>query len=240
MKRVVFLMLCSLSLLAMAAQGDVTTLIAVEDTYVDSVDSSGSGITGSETELSIQGYAPGFRSLESYQASYLKFDLSDIPDNAVITGAVFGIYYSGQNTGLYSAADPYAYLHYVGSDAWSEGSLNWNDADTLNVDNQAIEDESKPMPDEDEAIEWDLFSGVGFNWTNWQDDLEDNYISLLMTVEDMDINNYANFYSSEYDIESMRPYLNLTYSVVPEPTSMTLVLVGLSGYLTAKRRKHSR
>jgi len=239
MKRLAGMFFCMLLLSVAGVQGDVIRLTAIEDTYVDSMDTS--GVFGNEELLNIQGTAPGMFSLGSIQQTFLKFELEGaIPENAMITAAVFGIYYAGQQSGGFTTADPSAFLYYVSDDTWSEDTLDWDAAQSLGSNPDPLTGDPYTLGDEDTAHEWDLFSGSGFNWTGWQVDLDDGYISFLMTVELEEVNNYANFYSSEYGTASMRPYLDITYTVVPEPTSMALTLIGISSLAAIRKKSNNR
>jgi hypothetical protein len=232
MKRLAWVLVCGMGLLVTGAQGWID-LTLTDDTYVD--DASTSSSYGGEDFLRIQGTSGGIFSNGSVQRTFLKFTLNDIiPSDAVITDAVFGIFYAGQNDGGFTTSDPSAYLYYVSDDDWDEDTLNWNDSELLNASSDSVTGNSKSFSAVGVEQEWDLFSGSGFNWTNWQDDLEDGFISLQLAIELDSINNYAQFYSGQNDDESLHPYLKVEYYVVPEPAGILLFMAGI-GYLTRKK-----
>jgi hypothetical protein len=203
-----------LSLPAMA----VPTLMP--ELYDAVVDSAGKTVS---SQLSVQGYHSGVGSFGSVQRSYLMFDLSSIPDNATVISATFGMHLDGINQGTFNSGDPSTGLNYVEDDAWTEDGIDWDNAPGASyggdyqdtVDNQ--------------NYEWDIFSGTDFQW-GWAPDLVDNRISLMIDTQFEGMNNWAHF---------SKPYLSIDYTVpaVPEPTVMTLSLIGLASVAVAKRKK---
>lgn len=184
------------------------------------IDSAGKSVS---SPLSVQGYHSGVGSFGSVQRSYLMFNLSSIPDNATVISATFGMYLDGINQGSYYSCDPSTGVYYVGNDSWTESTINWTNAPAPSyggdyqdtVDNQ--------------NYEWDIFSGTDFQW-GWASDLVDNRISLMIDTQFEGVNNWAHF---------SNPYLKVDYTVpsVPEPTVMTLSLIGLASVAVAKRKK---
>ena len=86
-------------------------------------------------------------------------------------------------------------------------------------------DEQSLVVDEGYHI-WNLLSDSGpFSWDNYSSDLNDGYISFLIKPRDEDRNNYANFYSSEYTTEELRPFLTIEY--LPEPATIFLLSLGI-------------
>lgn len=231
MKRGVFVFLCLLGLPAVGAQGLVAPLNPADDSYVDSEDA---GPFGGDDFLNVQGTSNGVLALGSVQYTFLKFDLSPLPAGAIVTGAEFGIFYAGQNGGGMTTQDPFVFLHYVGNDKWSEDTLNWTAAGSLGAAPEAVGSDPMMPGDVGDPLKWDLFSGDGFTWTDWQGDLQDGFISFRMRVESLDVNNYANFYSKESGNPALWPYLKVTYTVIPEP-SVTALLLG--GWLMSRRKR---
>jgi len=234
MKRLAWGLVCGMGLLVAGAQGEWADLRLTDDTYVDNANTSDS--YGGADYLRIQGTSDSgpFRN-GSIQCTFLKFTLDDIiPSDAVITDAFFGIYYAGQNTGGFTSGAPSAFLHYVSDDSWNESTLDWDESLMLDVSSDPIMGNPRSFSEPGVEQEWDLFSNSGFNWTNWQNDLTDGFISLQLTIELDDINNYAQFYSGNYDDEGLHPYLKVNYHVIPEPAGALLFLTGI-GYLARKR-----
>jgi hypothetical protein len=211
---------------------------AIEDAMVDS--DSNTTNYGSSTTLSIQGFAEGVGSLGSEQISYLKFDLSSIPDNAQIISATFGVYYYQRNPGGFGSAVPEVTLYYVSDDSWDEDTITYN----TQPSSSSISDPFSPTvqlttSNDDQYITWNLLgpaaSGV-YSWqSNYTPDLTDNFISLLMQPLEFDTNNYGRFYSTNNEI--YRPYLAISYTVVPAPGAVVLGCIGLGVVHFMRRRR---
>lgn len=200
---------------------------AVEDATVDSSETTTN--YGNDQQLSIQGSTEDFFALGSVKQTYLSFDLSEIPDNAEITSAVFAINLIETNDGGFQTIDPYASLHYVEDDNWTQATITFDTAPANNTDHI---DEQTLMEDAGYYY-WDLFSNAGdYNWSDYVIDLDDNRITLMIRTLDQDLNNNAYFHSSESTIENTQPYLSITY--IPEPATIIILSMGT---LMIKRRK---
>jgi hypothetical protein len=184
------------------------------------VDSAGNTVS---SQLSVQGYRSGVGSFGSVQRSYLMFDLSSIPDNATIISAEYGMYLDAFNKGTYNSSDPSTGLYYVEDDTWTEGDIDWD-----NAPNASYGGDYKDTVDNQYYV-WDILNGTDFQWA-WLGDLVDNRISLMIDTQFEGVNNWAHF---------SNPYLSIDYTVpaVPEPTVMTLCLIGLSSAAVAIRKK---
>ena len=183
---------------------------------------------GGEAVLAIQGTDDGMFGLPSKKESYLKFDLSEIPDDAEIVSAVFGIYmFATSDEG--GMVPSHASLHYVADDSWVESGITWATKPDFEAD---YIDEEWEMADI-RYYEWDLFSNAGTSiWLNYADDLAADVVSLMLKVSTYDEveNNFADFNSRE--AATMQPILDIVY--VPEP--MTIALLGLGGLFLRRRR----
>lgn len=214
---------------------DATVKIGINDDASEYSDDN----FGLDTLLSVQGTTG--ENPDSWQQSFLKFDLSGIPDNAVIETAVFGIYlyeYTDADT-IDNPSNPWVVVYYVGDDSWIEtgtGAINWdNQPDDADIDDGYIQ-AWQETTSVDENYEWNLLDETTTFW--WDDpevDLLDNNITLMIAVEDDGVNNYARFYSSEAG--DSHPYLNITYTVIPEPSSMILGGLGIGVFGALRRRK---
>jgi len=217
------------------ANATFVELRPVDDAYVDNVNTAMN--YGGLDVLRIQGDAGGVSSFGSSQRIYLKFDLksAEIPSNAVITSAVFGIYLAEINKGIFNAEDPYSTLHYVGNDSWQESSINWNNRP--NFESSAFEEISKDTIEDSLYYEWNLLSGTGFQWTKYADDLadDDGYISVMLKTQFEDKNTRAIFNSDENAVN--KPYLRITYDVIPEPATMALLMMGMGGMVAFRKKK---
>jgi hypothetical protein len=188
-------------------------------------------IRGGEEELMVRGYSDAipFYSLESNKRTYLKFDLSQIPDGAEIISARFGIFFSEGNGPGGNTMDPAAALYLVEDDTWQEMTVTWD------IQPDAVAgyvDDTVAMTDlGDNYHYWNLLSDLGENsWSSYVDDLEDDILTLMLVTSDEDQNNYAKYNSRE--AATMQPILEITY--IPEP--MTIALLGLGGLFLRRRR----
>ena len=206
----------------------------VGDATVDSLDST---IRGDEGELMIQGFNLGPYSLNSKKRTYLMFDLTQIPDEAEITSAEFGIYFFEGNGPGGNTIDPVATLYLaedkVNNVMWDEMSITWGNEP---VNSGGSIDSDKAMPGATpKYYTWNLLSDLGddeWSLTEQEADLQDNFISFMLATSYEGENNSAKFYSEEAAI-GVQPYLNITYAI-PEP--LTITLLGFGG-LFLRRRK---
>jgi uncharacterized protein YegL len=134
-------------------------------------------------------------SCSNYQKrSYLKFDISSIPEYAVITGATLSLYrYSGDSTSQTIGA-------YTVSNSWNEDDITWNNAPT----NFNLVD-STDVGDPNGRKEWDVLSAA-------QDAQSGSGIvnfALKFTSESGYKRQY--FYSEECSCTTQRPELIITY-----------------------------
>ena len=162
--------------------------------------------------------------------SWLKFSLSEVPDNSIINTAFleitlgwdhsvrsgFEIYKSsfdswGGNTGIQFPNGNDGVISYKRTYFYHFGATS---TDYYYEPFKTYKLELNP------------------NNINWAGELQDNYLSIQIKPEGMegreyDVTNYFTFYD---------PKLTLTYSV-PEPSALSLLAVGLGGLAMMRRRR---
>lgn len=160
--------------------------------------------------------------------AYLMFDLTEIPDNSVITHASLWLYLRSDNTGL---ATP-VYVHQVGDDSWNENEITWN---------------NQPGSATSTTLAGRTLSGNG--WRDWDlmqlglwdyaSDLTDNDLSLLVKfLYEGSGSDWDKFRSREdtYSGGTRHPYLYIEYQPIPIPAAAWLLGSGLIGLVAVRRR----
>ncbi|MBN1555040.1 MAG: DNRLRE domain-containing protein [Phycisphaerae bacterium] len=154
--------------------------------------------------------------------SILKFDLSEIPNSATILGATLHLY-------CLATCDEYVYAYRVSDDNWDENTVTWNTylPDTTDPAKSTYLDTQRVyVPSNGDYWEtWNLMA------LNWQADLADNLLTLMLTADPQSSHYYspANMASKEYELGSKIPYIEIEYT--PEPASLTLMALGVMALL---------
>lgn len=176
--------------------------------------------------------------------SYFKFDLSSIPNNAVISTAALKLYGSASWStapGFVTPYDRYPYFYYVDDDSWSDESINW--------DNKPAYGELLGMMYPGSAFSWSTLYFTYDGADNWDEyfDLEDDYLSIVGMIGDtLEYFSSYSAYSSLYGQSGPTLLLEYTVSeipdppqeVVPEPSSFILLSVALLGFFAVGRIKN--
>jgi hypothetical protein len=167
-------------------------------------------------------------SVASALSSYLKFDLSAIPDGAVLQSAVLSIR-TLTNPGAYNVA-----LTRVSNDNWVESTLTYNTRPDLSGTTNVLVASAAVTGNPS------YYTNIAFGsaWSQFSDDLSDNFLSLKLTR--VSGTGTANFASSENAANYYWPYLTIAYQTpVPIPGAVWLLGTGLLG-LVAIRRRHKK
>ena len=135
--------------------------------------------------------------------TYIQFDLSFIPDNAVITDAILRLYqYDLWGSGTFSIGA------YTVTEDWKEDKVtSHNRPEALTKPEHTTTIITKPI--DGKWIDWhigDLVNG-------WLDGSIKNYGVLLKAVDEDTINTFASFRASEYSYPSERPKLVIHYHI---------------------------
>ena len=152
----------------------------------------------------------------SHYISYLKFDLSSISDDFIISSATLNLYATSSQT------SPYIYK---AEDDWDEEAITWlTKPDSVG----AIADRGTWTTITDQWVSFDLY-----NWT-YAPDLADDALTIALYAYGNDGSNRSYFATKEYPDPDLVPYLQITG--IPEPA--TIVLLGF-GSLALLRRKRA-
>lgn len=187
---------------------DILAVYPVDDAYVKSDEPD---ITHDTAGLSI-GYMGN-----SITRSYLKFNISAIPDGQTIVSAELEFDFA-----FISFPRPTIGAYYLENDSWTESTLTWNNAPTTF---------SFPPRDAREVFSDDL------SWTVDVDVVaayyDDDIYSVVMKLPSEIPGSMAIFASSEALISDWFPILTIEYQPIPEPA--TFVLLGLGGMMLRKK-----
>ena len=157
-----------------------------------------------------------FNDGNDYTYTYIKFNLSVLPDDPVITHATLSL------KGIVLAPAAEVCLYIVTED-WLEETITFNDQPSYTLDGKLTQ-----LPDG--YLGWNVFDVTDIV-KSWIDGTYDNY-GFRLTIMDGQYGNYG-LYSSDYSYQSDRPKLEI--DVIPEPASIILILCGVAGIICKRR-----
>jgi hypothetical protein len=168
-------------------------------------------------------------SYENQYRSFLRFDLSTIPDTYQISQAVLHLYRYEHTQNNYTLID----LHHVASDSWTEGGITWNNAPAYGAQLGA-----KTILYTDPQAAWTTFDLFGIAGWDWSADLSDDAVSLMLKLNnESEYGRYAAFWSKEH--LSLIPSLEITANAVPLPGAVLLLGAGMARLVAYARRRKS-
>jgi hypothetical protein len=134
--------------------------------------------------------------------TYIKFDLSTVPANAVVVDADLKLYhYGGPGT------DDFTIGLYNVTSAWDESTITWNLQPTCSIDAEITSDITAG------AITWESWD-IDTLVHTWLDGSITNYGVVLKDTDEALINSIAYFRSSDYTTDiSKRPELVIDYYI---------------------------
>ena len=182
-----------------------------KDSYINSFFSSPDYSAGTYPDLSIgnpfaETVTPIFKKFDYIQIAYdtlrsfLQFDLSLLPANAIITNANLKLY---QYYTL-GSEDLIIGLHQV-TETWEEDTINWNNKPNyLSVPESIV----SVTVGETTWLSWDITALL----QGWLDGSITNHGLMLKSTEEFSDNSYIACYSSDYmDDPALRPKIEIDY-----------------------------
>ena len=181
------------------------------------------------------------------QRTLLQFDLSALPTGGTIQSATMTLF--ARPWGFYYNPNQLPMDIFRVIVPWEEMETAWDLASTGNPWNPGAEGAfvgtdgvaggtpyatSNVNPDHDgQPITWDLTQLV----SEWYGGTHSNYGLMLLSQPE----NYAHFYSREYDVTEFTPRLEVTVNPVPAPSTLVgLVSIGLVGAIGYAGRRRKR
>lgn len=185
---------------------------------------------------------------------YLGFDLFSNTSlrDAILQGGTIDSYklyaYNVRNFAMGDAVigDVITKTHYVNNDNWWEGPYgNWttiessDPLDGMTYNNQVGYNEFLASENENDANKWYAwgFPSTAFSSGGVNDN--PNYLSLAMVPNALDKPSswwLVSSFASKENLSNPHPYLEVNLSPVPEPTTLSLLGLGLLGCIFKKRK----
>jgi hypothetical protein len=207
-------LLFSLSAKSVSAQVGEVALKPTDDTYVDSSNPNSS--YGEQNYLQITNYNSGINSAYA-SIVWLKFNLSSVPDGAVIDGATLQLYTSSVtgsfSVNAYSGSD---FLNVSGVVSWTELTLTYSNMPSYNTTSM----DSVLVATNNQRYNWSVVDAL-------RDALNSTARTVTMILLDPSPSGLASsisFNSKESSISDYAPTLTVHWSgVVPEYPSFLIL-----------------
>jgi hypothetical protein len=157
---------------------------------------------GSSEDLDVYAWTQGGNL--NINRAYLDFNLSSIPNNAVITSATLYLYYNPTNSGAYTHSGNNAFSIYRLTSPWLEDTINWN---------------NQPSIDSSVIVNVPASTSGTQNYSINVSSLIQNIVNnsafsygLTMRLDDESPFNVVMFASSDHPDTSLHPMLVVTYN----------------------------
>jgi hypothetical protein len=230
------ILLFSLSAESVSAQAGEVTLKPIDDTYVDS--SNPSSNYGEQNYLQITNYNSEVNS--AYESiAWLKFNLSSVPDGAVIDGATLQLRTSNVtgfvisfNVNAYSGSD---FLNVSAVVSWTELTLTYSNMPSYNTTSM----DSVLVATNNQWYNWSVVDAV-------RDALDSTARTVTLVLLDPSPHGLVSsisFNSKEFNLSDYAPTLTVHWSdIVPEfPTFLFLpfyIMATLIAVIAYRKRTH--
>jgi hypothetical protein len=230
------ILLFSLSAESVSAQAGEVTLKPIDDTYVDS--SNPSSNYGEQNYLQITNYNSEVNS--AYESiAWLKFNLSSVPDGAVIDGATLQLRTSNVtgfvisfNVNAYSGSD---FLNVSAVVSWTELTLTYSNMPSYNTTSM----DSVLVATNNQWYNWSVVDAV-------RDALDSTARTVTLVLFDPSPHGLVSsisFNSKEFNLSDYAPTLTVHWSdIVPEfPTFLFLpfyIMATLIAVIAYRKRTH--
>ncbi len=219
-KHSAYLLLVGFAALGLVASGKAgaTTVLLGADRSASSNTSAGGYDAWNDNRLRAYNVSP-FGSVDGF----MRFNLSAIPDNAVITGMSLTLFAEFAPTGT-----PVLGIRRSSLDTWTRGGTGF----PLAFDETLQAGDAGPFPGTSGTPYTFLLPNAGL--VDWSTDLADDFLSLVVSEVGPGTNDYMYFFGS--DSAGTRPSLEVTYEMVPEPSRSLLMMAGAMLAVLRRRR----
>src|SRR3989344_3095562 len=145
-----------------------------------------------------------------YGRGFIKFDLSQIPNNSIINSATLEVY-GDPSSNYYTTSSLEVKCKEVLS-SWSESTITWNNQPSLGNTLGSVTVNYNGLPISEADASWMSF-GITTLVQQWISGQKQNY-GISLTTDSSPVTYYCEdfIYTSDHSISSKRPKLTITYT----------------------------